>query len=601
MLYYVIPLALGGLLCLLQCIYCYARRHIQERGQDLDVFTQLEEQQPTPNPQPRETSRDAWRDSLRDTLLVNTSQDFMRLSYSDKAVKKIKTQKCSVCKFQNFISHKVCALCHQQLSSPSKKTENGTTDLQKRILKRRLWTRKLDLRGNMYWYQAPNGVSYSKLSPAFVVVIRPSNTLGYKPSYNVMSSKDADASILPTQESIESVVVRRDVVNRFIQAFPDKYEYFDENASQIMKPEIMHKLKLKIHRTFLLEESVAHLGSLDRMDKHLTLQIEFINEKGIDAGALYEEWLNIMIANLSHENVGIFKCVHKKYQSCYLNSNSAKIIGEDHLNYFRAAGLLVGRALLERHILPIHFAVPLLKLILGAPLSIDDVEYYDEELYRNLIWVRNNSNVDALDLTFSVVEEDGGATKIIDLIPGGRDIIVDDDNKEEFIQRKVEYLFIDSVSIQLKCFLEAFYEVVPPELIVIFDHEELNYLLSGSDIIDIQDWKDNSKYSDDLVHDPVIDWFWEIVEDLPPESLSHLFEFLTGSSHTPINGFRNLRSYDGSLCPFTFFGVPLKECEYIRAHACFNRVDLPHYTEKAQLVSMIMHIINDGSYGFTEY
>ena len=52
----------------------------------------------------------------------------------------------------------------------------------------------------------------------------------------------------------------------------------------------------------------------------------------------------------------------------------------------------------------------------------------------------------------------------------------------------------ESIKSQIKSFLEGFYEVIPKELISIFNEQELELLISGLPTIDIDDLKSNSEY-----------------------------------------------------------------------------------------------------------
>ncbi|KAJ0398511.1 hypothetical protein P43SY_004090 [Pythium insidiosum] len=122
--------------------------------------------------------------------------------------------------------------------------------------------------------------------------------------------------------------------------------------------------------------------------------------------------------------------------------------------------------------------------------------------------------------------------------------------------------------------------VVPPEMLMLFDAEELDYVLSGSDEIDVEDWERNSKWTFDLEEHPVREWFWELVREMPNEHRRRLLQFCTGSSRVPLAGFSALTSYDDRLSPFTLKGIDPSQDGNIRSHACFNRLDLPRYNSK---------------------
>lgn len=79
-----------------------------------------------------------------------------------------------------------------------------------------------------------------------------------------------------------------------------------------------------------------------------------------------------------------------------------------------------------------YFVKALYKIILGLPLTYHDVEDFDNDVYRNLKWCLDNS-VEGLGVSFSEVQDFFGETKEIELIPGGKDIEVTDENKYEYV------------------------------------------------------------------------------------------------------------------------------------------------------------------------
>ena len=137
-------------------------------------------------------------------------------------------------------------------------------------------------------------------------------------------------------------------------------------------------------------------------------------------------------------------------------------------------------------------------------------------------------------------------------------------------------------------------------MLMVFDYQELELVLCGVPDIDVTDWKENTVASMDLQSSPVLDWFWEAVSEMQCEDRARLLQFVTGSSRVPIQGFKALVSYDDQLCPFTLQGVPYSDTAYPRAHTCFNRMDLPLYKTKDELVEVLSLVINMEITGFTE-
>ena len=81
-----------------------------------------------------------------------------------------------------------------------------------------------------------------------------------------------------------------------------------------------------------------------------------------------------------------------------------------------------------------------------------------------------------------------------ELKPGGQNIAVTESNKREYVQRACNMKMRESIKSQIDSFLKGFYEIIPKELISIFNEQELELLISGLPTIDIDDLKANTEY-----------------------------------------------------------------------------------------------------------
>lgn len=87
-----------------------------------------------------------------------------------------------------------------------------------------------------------------------------------------------------------------------------------------------------------------------------------------------------------------------------------------------------------------------------------------------------------------------GKTEVKELKPDGTNIVVTEANKREYVQLACQMKMTGSIQVQIKSFLEGFYEVIPKDLISIFNEQELELLISGLPSIDIDDLKGNTEY-----------------------------------------------------------------------------------------------------------
>ena len=122
------------------------------------------------------------------------------------------------------------------------------------------------------------------------------------------------------------------------------------------------------------------------------------------------------------------------------------------------------------------------------------------------------------------------------------------------IQKRVEE--------QFNAFVTGFNELIPPDLVNVFDERELELLIGGIADIDVEDWKKHTDYRGYTEQDQVIRNFWTVssqcfssesavnvspqcIRSWDAEQKSRLLQFATGTSRIPVNGFKDLQGSDG--------------------------------------------------------
>jgi hypothetical protein len=391
------------------------------------------------------------------------------------------------------------------------------------------------------------------------------------------------------------------------QGFPTKYAHFVTVSSTLLgeAAELPH-VQLKISRDNAYDESMAILSQMESNTVRAPVSVQFQGESGVDAGGLFRDWFTLMCAGLvESKSSGVLVAIDTPDEAFHLrgNGHSETSTNNDTLaGDALAAGRFIGRSLLEGYPLGFHLSLPLLKMMLGVPITFGDLEFLDTASYRSLVWLLENDDVDALALDFTVSESDeDGNVSTVELVVGGADMVVTDANKREFVRLKFRHLVFSRIQTVVHPFLTGVYEAVPADLLMMFDPEELDYVLSGSDTIDVDDWRRNTKYSSELQGHMALRWFWELVREMPDEYRRRLLRFATGSSRVPLGGFAALTSYDGRLSPFTLKGVSwIGSGGYIRSHACFNRLDLPLYVDRDDMKHVLLALLeSEDAAGFT--
>ncbi|ABN66114.2 predicted protein [Scheffersomyces stipitis CBS 6054] len=365
-------------------------------------------------------------------------------------------------------------------------------------------------------------------------------------------------------------------VPQYKRDFRRKVIYFRSQPALRILPGQCH---IKVRRDHIFEDSYQEIMRQTPEDLKKRLMIKFDGEEGLDYGGVSREFFFL----LSHDMFNPFYCLfeyssHDNY-TLQINPNSA--INPEHLNYFKFIGRVVGLGVFHRRFLDAFFVGALYKMMLHKKVILQDMEGVDAEFYRSLKWILDNDITDVLDLTFSAEDERFGEIVEVDLKPGGRDIEVTEENKHEYVEFISEWKISKRVEEQFKAFIDGFNELIPQELVNVFDERELELLIGGLAEIDVEDWKKHTDYRGYQESDQVIQWFWKCIKEWDSEQKARLLQFTTGTSRIPVNGFKDLQGSDG---PRRFTIEKAGEPNQLpKSHTCFNRVDLPPYNDYESL------------------
>ncbi|XP_038072350.1 E3 ubiquitin-protein ligase NEDD4-like isoform X2 [Patiria miniata] len=352
-----------------------------------------------------------------------------------------------------------------------------------------------------------------------------------------------------------------------------KYDYF---KSRLKKPSnVPNRFELKCSRASIMEDSYRNIVSVKNPELLKSrLWIEFVGETGLDYGGVAREWFFLLSREMFNPYYGLFEYSAMDNYTLQINPDSG-VCNEQHISYFKFIGRVAGMAVYHGKLLDAFFIRPFYKMMLSRHITLADMESVDTEYYNSLLWIKENDPSD-LELTFSVDEESFGQTKTTELKPNGDEIPVTNLNKREYTQLVIQWRFVNRVRKQMSAFMEGFLDLVPLDLLKIFDENELELLLSGLGDINVNDWRTNTAYRGGYhPNHIVIQWLWKAILSFDTEMRSRLLQFVTGTSRVPMNGFAHLYGSNGpQLFTIEKWGKPES---LPRAHTCFNRLDLPPY------------------------
>lgn len=270
---------------------------------------------------------------------------------------------------------------------------------------------------------------------------------------------------------------------------------------------MQEQVTLVISRDNVVEETFNQFQTVSDLNLQGKMKIFFIDEEADDAGGVIREWVNILIDKLFAEGQGLFEIKQNDNEQFYIPSKNAPI------DMMAFTGQILGKALFEGIPISAKISSLFLKQLTEESPTLEDLQDYDPEVYNSLLFVQENDPED-LCLTFTVME-DG---EEVELIEGGANEYVTEDNKETFILAMLGYYSMERAKDQTLALFNGFQSVVRSEFLTVFDSEELDRLMFGQKEIDLDDWKNNTfykgAYTQEGSSNKIVKWFWEEVNTL---------------------------------------------------------------------------------------
>ncbi|KAH9839447.1 uncharacterized protein C8Q71DRAFT_905985 [Rhodofomes roseus] len=386
------------------------------------------------------------------------------------------------------------------------------------------------------------------------------------------------------------------VHNPRVLDFDNKRNYFNQQLHRRPHSREHHgTLQLNVRRQRVFEDSFQYLQrKTGEQIKYGKLSVRFYDEEGVDAGGVTREWFQILARQMFDPNYALFQPCAADRLTYQPNKNSW--VNPEHLSFFKFVGRIIGKAIYDGRLLDAYFARSLYRQLLAKPVDYKDVEWVDPEYYNSLCWILDN-DPSALELTFSVEADEFGVMKIVDLKENGRSIPVTQENKREFVQLSAQYRLYSSIKDQIEALVAGFYEIIPKDLVSIFNEQELELLISGTPDIDVDEWRAATEYNGYTSSDPVIVWWWRALKSFNREERAKVLSFATGTSRVPLGGFTELQGVQG-VQRFSIHRAYGDADRLPQAHTCFNQIDLPQYSSYEMLRQQLLLAINEGGEGF---
>ncbi|XP_010270852.1 PREDICTED: E3 ubiquitin-protein ligase UPL6 [Nelumbo nucifera] len=359
---------------------------------------------------------------------------------------------------------------------------------------------------------------------------------------------------------------------------------------------VFSRHRFRIRRDHIFEDAFNQMSVLSEEDLRELIRVTFVNEfgveeAGIDGGGIFKDFMERITRAAFDVQYGLFKATTDNL--LYPNPGSG-LVHEQHLQFFHFLGSILGKAMFEGILVDIPFATFFLSKLKQKYNYLNDLPSLDPELYRHLIFLKHyEGDISELELYFVIVNNEYGEQTEEELLPGGKDIRVTNENVITFIHLIANHRLNFQIRQQSSHFLRGFQQLIQKDWIDMFNEHELQILISGSlEGLDVEDLRCHTNYAGGYHNEHyVIKMFWEVLKNFSLENQIKFLKFVTGCSRGPLLGFKYL---EPQFCIQRTAGDASEETldRLPTSATCMNLLKLPPYRSKEQLEMKLMYAIN---------
>jgi len=347
-------------------------------------------------------------------------------------------------------------------------------------------------------------------------------------------------------------------------------------------------LKLQVRRDHIVEDALVELEVVvleNPQDLKKQLMVEFDAEQGIDEGGLSKEFFQLIVEEIFNPDYGMF--VHcPETHTYWFNPSSYESCAQ-----FTLIGIVLGLAMYNSVILDLHLPSVIYRKLQGKRGVFEDLREFKGSVWKGLQELLAYEGEDMEEVfmqPFQINYTDlFGSVITAELKEGGADIMVNQENKREYVTLYADFLLNTCVEKQFLAFQRGF-DLVTSEspLHMMFTPQELEMLICGEKEFDFNELESSTEYDGGFSRQtPCVGWFWEAVHSMALEDKRKLLQFTTGSDRIPVGGLAKLKLIIAKNGP--------DSDRLPSAHTCFNVLLLPEYSTKEKMNDLLMKAIKE--------
>ena len=316
----------------------------------------------------------------------------------------------------------------------------------------------------------------------------------------------------------------------------------------------------------------------------------FIGEASIDAGGPYRECLSTIYTELQSNALTLFiPTPNQKNDSGSFREKwtvNPGALSNVELEMFKIFGAFMGYAIRTGEFFNMDLCSMFWKSILEIEKDRKDLEKFDKYCVQFLDNIERTDDKDSFvlftDYKFTTALSNGSE---VELCENGSNKYLSLENKKLYIEL-VEKARLDEGKYQIQAIRSGLEQVIPIGLLKLLSWNELEMLVCGKPILDVELLRENTLYSGCSENDELIKNFWKCLEEFTAEERASYLRFVWGRSRLPLTSKDFNMQHRISILNHGNPNVALPT-----SHTCFFSIDIPRYTSYDILKNKLKYAI----------
>ncbi|CAH1128754.1 unnamed protein product [Ceutorhynchus assimilis] len=324
---------------------------------------------------------------------------------------------------------------------------------------------------------------------------------------------------------------------------------------------------------------------------HRVWKVEFVGESVDDCGGGYSESIAEMCDELQNGSLPLLiptpngRDEAGANRDCFVVNPTAKTCL--HLNMFRFLGVLMGIAIRTGSPLSLNLAEPVWKQLAGMDLTPADLTEIDRDYVPGLLCIRESGRDDSLfqnlEMPFSTPSTCG-----VDVPLSTKYKRITYENRLEYVRLALNFR-IHEFDEQIKAVRDGMSRVIPVPLLSLFSGYELETMVCGSPDIPLSLLKSVATYKGIDSTAPLIQWFWEVMEEFTNQERSLFLRFVWGRTRLP----RTIADFRGRDFVIQIIDKYSPPDHFLpESYTCFFLLKMPKYSCKHVLQQKLKYAIH---------